>query len=131
MGKINSLLMDMDNIFKKIYINYMFSVISRVEPQWRKQVHYLHSIWELAGSNIPKGELTISFAKECNNLHMSIEQYNIDQAFHMTNHDWKHELMLQVADRIIKYNDDDALLTDNVCCIETVSYTHLTLPTKA
>ena len=48
--------MDMDNIFKNIYVNYMFSVLPSVEPQWRKQVQYLHSIWELAGAKIHRRE---------------------------------------------------------------------------
>ena len=111
-------MIDLDNVFKKLYVNHMFFLLPSVEPNWKKQIQQLHSLWEMTGNLIKKGEFIINFSRECRDLKLNNEQYDIVQAFDNANHEWKKELMLTVADRIIKFNDDNVPLNEQVVTIK-------------
>lgn len=91
----------MDEEFKFWYETNMISLLYNIEPQWKKQVKKLHQLWEDAGRLIDQEKFAASFAKSCAQLELPADMYDFKSAFIKANGEWKHELMLRVADFIV------------------------------
>ena len=110
----------MDDIFKFWYEVYIFSRIHRIEPDWKVQIQRLHEIWEEVGRCITLDCFRFSFFKHCTELNLPGETYDFKQGFEKANNEWCEELMIIVADRIIKHYDDDVSLSATVVSWDSV-----------
>ena len=109
----------MDNEFKFWYSTWMYSLLHQKEPDWKRQVVNLHELWEDTGKLIVKDEFFMNFTKSCTELNLEAELYDMESGFEKANTVWKEELMLEMADHIIKtYDDSVSLDTTDVVYIE-------------
>ena len=97
----------MDNIFKINYVHCVFSTLTQIEQDWRKQVNNIINIWD-QGVNLIIHELLHSlFWIECEELSLPAESYDFERAYRLAETEWRIELMLAVVQMIIKWYDDD------------------------
>lgn len=96
----------MDSVFKDNYKVFMFSLLPRVEPNWHLQVKNLSELWKAAGDLIERAQFYLAFTSDCFQLELPFEDYNIEEAFEKANNEWTEELMVLVADMILKWYDD-------------------------
>ena len=104
----------MDDVFKITYNMYMFSRIVMLEPEWKQQIKRLPEIWRECGESIRKDVFICSFLKDCKAYHLPGETYDIRKGFEKVNNEWCVELMITLADRIIKFYDDLVPISANV-----------------
>ena len=107
----------MDEQFKVLYEIHMFQHICELEPEWKKQVINLHEFWEDTGKLIGKEQFTRHFNESCDEL-LCYEVYDLEEAFTKTTKEWKEELMIKVAERIIAFHDSQDSFCDHVVSIE-------------
>ena len=98
----------MDDVFQRNYTIYMFSRIVMLEPEWKEQIKRLPEIWRECGKFITKDTFIYSFLKHCEAYDLPGKTYDFEKAFKKVNTEWCVELMLSLADRIIKHYDDNA-----------------------
>ena len=85
----------------------MFSTLTQIEQDWRKQVNNIINIWD-QGVNLIIHELLHSlFWIECEELSLPAESYDFERAYRLAETEWRIELMLAVVQMIIKWYDDD------------------------
>ncbi len=103
----------MDNVFKEQYTVFIFSLLPRIKHDKRMgdyckfEVDHLHELWNQASDMIDRAEFWLGFTSECCELNLPYEDYDIEEAFEKARKEWKEELMLQVADKNLKWYDDD------------------------
>ena len=105
----------MDDIFKFWYEVYVFSRSLLVERDWKVQIQRLHEIWEEIGQLITLDCFRDNCINHCAELDLPGETYDLKEGFKMANNDWREELMITVADRIMKHYDDDVSFVGNCC----------------
>ena len=59
------------------------------------------------GNLIDRNEFYSIFSSECGKLALPYENYHMEMAFKNANQEWAMELMVLVADRILKWYNDD------------------------
>ena len=112
----------MDEQFKILYEIFMFQQICEIEPEWKKQVINLHELWEDTGKMIDKDQFTQHFNDTCDTL-LCYEVYDLEEAFAKANREWREELMIKVAERIIAFHDSHDSFCEHVVSIEN-GYIH-------
>ena len=101
---------NMDDIFKFTYEVFVFANVHMIEPEWDMQVLRLHEIWEDLRAYFNEYSFVNLFSSHCAELDLPAETYNLKKGFEMATHEWRNELIINVADRIIKsFNDDVSL----------------------
>ena len=65
--------MEMDQIFKEMYVMYMIRLLPRVEPSYPHQLQYLHHIWEDVGDFIQRREFFDEFAIDCDDYGLPVD----------------------------------------------------------
>ena len=78
----------LDDVFKFVYINFMYSPLCQIEPDWKKRVFNIFKLWEDAARQIIKEEFALQFYKECRELKLSSAMYNLEKAYQAANHEW-------------------------------------------
>ena len=101
----------MDDVFKFWYEVYVFSRSLLVEPGWKVQIQRLHEIWEEMGQLITLDCFRDNFINHCAELDLPGETYDLKEGIKMANNEWREELMITVANRIIKHYDDESSKT--------------------
>ena len=110
MGQIGKRPALMDDIFKEDYLLSVFSVLSEVEPDWRKQVNNMADIWDEGVRLIDHKLLHSLFESECQELSLPFETFDYERAYKLAATEWRIKLMLAVVEKIIKWYDDDVSL---------------------
>ena len=105
-GQMNKRPRQMDDIFKALYVDSMFSIIG-VIPNQQKQVSTLAEIWTHAPKSVNRTTIRRQFYEMCGELSLPAESYNFEQAYKQTTAEWSIELMLAVLEMIIKWDDHD------------------------
>ena len=100
--------LEMEELFKDMYVIYIVRLLPRVEPDYTFQLQYLHHIWQDVGDLIRRREFFDDFALQCDEFGYLPDFYNIEDAFDFANRDWKPELMGRVIE-MIKHNNSDHL----------------------
>ena len=95
----------LDDVFKFVYINFMYSPLCQLEPDWKKRVINIFKLWDDAGKQIIKEEFALQFHKECHELHLSDVAYNLEKAYQSANQEWRIELMMSMVDVFLKHNN--------------------------
>ena len=98
--------MEMEDMFKDLYVLYIVRLLPKVEPSLEFQLLYLHHIWRDVGDLIPRREFFDEFALGCDVYGFPADFYNIHDAFDFANRDWKPELMERVSDTLKRINQD-------------------------
>ena len=110
--------MDMDAIFMENYKVHVFSILPRLDRDWRFQVDNLHELWNTAADMMNRAEFWLSFTSECFQFELPFEEYDIEGAFDKARKEWKEELMILVADMMLKWYDDDIPTTATIVTME-------------
>ena len=110
--------MAMNDVFKENYYIHVFCLICKIEPKWELQVLHLHEYWTDVGKLIVQKDFFRLFTKECEELNLPSNAYDIEAAFEKANKEWCIELMIAVADRLILWYDDDVAETDEKVTVE-------------
>ena len=97
----------MDAVFKDNYKVFAYAKLSNLEPEWELQVQHIRQLWNAVGNLIDRNEFYSMFSSECAELALPYENYHMETAFENANKEWAMELMVLVADRILKWYDDD------------------------
>ena len=109
--KMEELMLDetkaMDAVFKDIYKVFAFSKLPNLEPEWELQVQHIRQLWNAVRNLIDRDKFYSLFSSACAELALPYENYNMETAFENANKEWATELMVLVADRILKLYDDD------------------------
>ena len=106
-------------LFSKTIIKCLyFLLLERLQREWELQVQNLHDFWNAVGDMIDRAELWLSFTSECFELELSFEDYAIEEAFEKAKKEWSEELMILVADMILKWYDDDIPTTAKIVTME-------------
>ena len=100
---------EMENIFKDTYSTFAFSKIPSIEPNIHRQVHDLPHLWERVDQLIDRDEFCFSFALHCKELDLPFMELNITSAFVKAQKEWAQDIMLQTADFILKWNEDEII----------------------
>ena len=108
----------MDELFKHHYVSYAFSLLPKIHPQWEIQLENLHLYWEQVLALIEKNQFSRMFTKECEELHLPAAEYNLEDAFGKVNNEWRTELMLAVANKILRWYEDDIPEEANILIME-------------
>ena len=95
----------LDDVFKFVYINFMYSPLCQIEPDWKKRVINIFKLWEDAGRQINKKEFALQFHKECRELQLPYATYNLENAYQAANHEWCIELMMSMVDVFLKHSN--------------------------
>ena len=95
----------LDDVFKFVYINFMYSPLCQLEPDWKKRVMNIFKLWEDAGKQIIKDEFALQFHKECRELKLSSAAYNLEKAYQAANQEWCIELMMSMVDVFLKHSN--------------------------
>ena len=109
----------MDTVFKDWYEVFASSSLYQLHPDWEMHVMKLHEYWPQLLQLIDREQLRTCFFDEIADIneiakrHPSVEShlpldYNFEEAFEKVSNEWKTELMITVADKILKWFDDDA-----------------------
>ena len=109
----------MDTVFKDWYEVFASSSLYQLHPDWEMHVMKLHEYWPQLLQLIDREQLRTCFFDEIADIneiakrHPSVEShlpldYNFEEAFEKVSNEWKTELMIVVADKILKWFDDDA-----------------------
>ena len=100
-------LRQMDAVFKDIYKVFAFSKLPNLEPEWELQVQHIRQLWNAVRNLIDRDKFYSIFSSACAELALPYENYHMETAFENANKEWARELMVLVADRILKLYDDD------------------------
>ena len=107
----------MDTVFKDWYEVFASSSLCHLHPDWEMHVMKLHEYWPQLLQLIDREQLRTCFFDEIADIneiakrHPSVEShlpldYNFEEAFEKVSNEWKTELMIAVADKILKWFDD-------------------------
>ena len=108
----------MDTVFKDWYEVFASSSLYHLHPDWQMHVMKLHEYWPQLLRLIDREQLRTCFFDEIADIneiaerHPSVEShlplnYNFEEAFEKVSNEWKTELMITVADKVLKWFDDD------------------------
>ena len=97
----------MDALFKDIYKVFAFSKLPSLEPEWELQVQHIRQLWNAVRNLIDRDRFYSVFSSACAEVALPYENYHMETAFENANKEWATELMVLVADRILKLYDDD------------------------
>ena len=101
--------MEMEDIFKQTYTSFAFSRLPLLEPNNNRQVHDLPKLWEEVDQLIDRDDFHLAFASHCKQLDLPHEDFNLEYAFNEAQGKWAQDIMLQTADFILRWNEDDAI----------------------
>ena len=104
----------MDAVFKDNYKVFAFSKLPNLEPEWELQVQHIRQLWNAVGNLIDRNKFYSLFSSACAELALPYENYHMETAFENANKEWAMELMVLVADRILKLYDDDIPLNATI-----------------
>ena len=97
----------MENIFKDTYSTFVFSKIPSIEPNIYRQVYDLPQQWEKADRLIDRDDFFLSFTVHCKELDLPFIGFYLTSAFLKAQKEWVQDIMLQTADFILKWNEDE------------------------
>ena len=100
---------NMENIFKVTYSTFVFSKIPSIEPNIHRQVHDLPQLWEKVDQLIDRDDFFRLFASHCKELDLPFMELNLTSAFVKAQMEWAQDIMLQTADYILKWNEDEII----------------------
>ena len=100
---------NMENIFKVTYSIFVFSKIPSIEPNIHRQVHDLPQLWEKVDQLIDRGDFFRLLASHCKELDLPFMELNLTNAFVMAQREWAQDIMLQTADYILRWNEDEII----------------------
>ena len=109
----------MDDVFKENYKVHVFSILSRLDSDWSFQVDNLHELWNIAADMLTApNSFWLSFTSACFQFELLFEEYDIEEVFDKARKEWKEELMILLADMILKWYDDDIPTTAKIATME-------------
>ena len=100
---------NMENIFKVTYSTFAFSKLPSIEPNIHRQVHDLPKLWEKMDHLIDPDDFFRLFAAHCKELDLPFMEFNLTSAFVKAQMEWAQDIMLQTADYILKWNEDEII----------------------
>ena len=97
----------MNVVFKENYKVFAFAKLTCLEPEWELQVQHIRQLWNAIGNLIDRDEFYSMLSSECTELALLYEDYHMETAFKNANKKLAMELMVLVAESILKWFDDD------------------------
>ena len=99
----------MENVFKHEYMSFAFSRLPLLEPDSNRQVYDLPELWKQLDSLLDHEDFHLMFAEHCDQLDLPHEQFDLENAFHKAQAEWAQHIMLQTADFILRWNEDNPI----------------------
>lgn len=96
----------MDHIFKEYLVKCIVSLLNGLEADWLMQLLDLHELWEEVSNLIDKDCFKDIFIHECAILQLGSDEYDLEEAFEKVHREWKTEMMIKVAERIVYLNNN-------------------------
>ena len=101
----------MDEVFMDNYEAHIYSLLPNLHlSAWELEVINLPIIYEDVGKLIDKEQFQNSFYNHCAQLNLPAETYDLEEAFQKASNEWAIDIMLRVADHVIKSFDRDVPL---------------------
>lgn len=97
----------MDDVFKSWIIDIGFSESTKHEIDWMRQVLNINKYWDTLVRSINRLKIEDCFKRECAELKILCDDYDIDEAIENVLTIWRIELMVSVANMIAQFYTDE------------------------
>ena len=91
----------MDSIFKGHYQAEMLKQVSKYSGSWKTQLTCMNMYWRKTAQQIDRDTLEHTFRKECDQLCLPEDVYDVRYAFKQAEDNWLGEIMVQVAENLV------------------------------